>query len=86
MSSCGHAAVLVVDDQPFNRLVMTDLLNRRFGLEVDVVRMTIMTPKAENGKAALERVLAREETQCCSGYEVIFMDIDMPVMDGIQVS
>ena len=39
VNRCGHAAVLVVDDQAFNRLVMTDLLNRRFGLSVDVVRI-----------------------------------------------
>lgn len=23
--------------------------------------------------------------ECCIGYEVVFMDIDMPIMDGIEV-
>lgn len=37
MNSCGHPAILVVDDQGFNRLVMKDLLNKHFRLEVDLV-------------------------------------------------
>ena len=41
--------------------------------------------QAENGRVAVEKLLAREEVECCVGYEVVFMDIDMPVMDGIEV-
>ena len=38
-NGCGHPAILVVDDQGFNRLVMQDLLKRHFFIDVDLVRL-----------------------------------------------
>jgi signal transduction histidine kinase len=61
--------VLVVEDNPTNRLVATHMLGR-LGAEVDV---------AENGAigvAAVER----------ADYDLIFMDIQMPVMDGVEAT
>lgn len=64
--------VLIVDDAMGIRM-MHNMLLKSFGPHVE-------THLAENGKAAVDL--------CLSGkyFDVIFMDRDMPVMDGIQVS
>ena len=60
--------VLVVEDNPVNQIVLKSQL-QRMGLEVDV---------AENGQVALD--LFNDS----SDYNIIFMDLQMPVMDGIE--
>ena len=40
----------------------------------------------ENGQRAVEEVTAASERRCCSGYSVVFMDLNMPVMDGIRAT
>jgi len=57
---------LLVEDNPINQQVATELLTAE-GLVVDV---------AENGALALE-MLAKNP-----GYGAVFMDVQMPVMDG----
>ena len=61
--------VLVVEDNPTNRLVATHMLGR-LGAEVDV---------AENGAVGVEAVERAD-------YDLIFMDIQMPVMDGVEAT
>lgn len=61
--------VLVVDDSSFFRRRLTEILGQDAELEV------IAT--ANNGKEAVEKALALRP-------DVITMDIEMPVMDGIQ--
>ncbi|APW42440.1 response regulator [Rhodoferax saidenbachensis] len=63
------ARLLLVEDNPVNREVATELL-RRLGLAVDT---------AENGLVALEMVQAH-------AYDLILMDVQMPVMDGLQAT
>ncbi len=65
-----HLRVLLVEDHPVNRLVVINML-KRLGLNPPVV--------AENGLEALER--AQEQT-----FDVVLMDIQMPVMDGLQAT
>ena len=65
----GGLKVLVVEDNPTNRLVATRMLCE-LGAEVDT---------AENGAEGV--VQARS-----GGYDLIFMDIQMPVMDGVQAT
>ena len=60
--------VLVVDDSSFFRRRLTEILSQDAELEV------IAT--ANNGKEAVEKALALRP-------DVITMDIEMPVMDGI---
>lgn len=62
--------VLVVDDVDDNRLILCDFL-RALNLEVD---------QAENGLIATQLIL--EENTTDRPFDVIFMDIRMPVMDG----
>ncbi|MEL7368877.1 MAG: response regulator, partial [Myxococcota bacterium] len=64
-----HPQVLVVDDNPVNRLVASKIL-QRLGVDVDV---------AEDGPTAVKA--------CRSGiYELVFMDLQMPGMDGFEAT
>ncbi len=61
--------VLVVDDEPLARERLTTLLNDAGGIE--------LVGEAANGREAIEKV---QECQ----PELVFMDIRMPVMDGLE--
>ncbi len=64
-------AVLLAEDQPMNQMVAVDTLESLFpGIKVDV---------ANNGQEAVE--LAAKNT-----YDIILMDIHMPVMDGFDAT
>ena len=63
------AQVLLVEDEPVNRLVAIDIL-KEMGIEPEI---------AENGLQALEYVDARP-------YDLVLMDIQMPVMNGIEAT
>ncbi len=67
----GKARALVVEDNMVNQRVATALL-RRLGFEADA---------AINGEEALELVQTNH-----SGYDVILMDCQMPVMDGYETT
>jgi len=58
--------ILVAEDNPVNRMVAKALLESQ-GLEADFV---------EDGQAAVDAVTGGK------GYDLILMDIQMPVMDG----
>lgn len=64
--------VLLVEDNELNREIAEELL-KNVGVQVDC---------AENGKEGVEMFAASES----GTYDVIFMDIQMPVMDGLQAS
>lgn len=63
--------VLLVEDQPMNQMVATDTLEGLFeGIIVEI---------ASNGKIAVEMAAQKK-------YDMIFMDIHMPVMDGYEAT
>ncbi|KAJ5793966.1 CheY-like superfamily [Penicillium paradoxum] len=64
--------VLVVDDNSINLHLMATFLNKR---------KLVVLDKAENGRAAVDVV---ERTS--QGYDLIFMDMSMPVMDGFEAT
>ncbi|OBS31746.1 hypothetical protein A9O67_12265 [Tepidimonas fonticaldi] len=63
--------ILVVEDNPINQQVARDLLKRE-GAEVTL---------AEHGQQALD--LLRQHPD---GWDVVLMDMQMPVMDGLQAT
>jgi signal transduction histidine kinase len=63
-----HPSVLIVDDHPINQKLMSIMLSK-LGLIADI---------AEDGKKALDMVLGNRN------YDYIFMDLQMPVMDGLE--
>lgn len=65
-----HARLLLVEDYPANVLVATALLED-FGYAYEV---------ANNGKEALQRL------QNGAPYDLVLMDVQMPVMDGFEAT
>lgn len=66
-----HIRVLLVEDNEFNRMVAEDTLRDAIpGIKLDM---------AFNGQIAVDKVNANE-------YDVVLMDIQMPVMDGVEAT
>ncbi|MBU2020307.1 MAG: response regulator, partial [Bacteroidetes bacterium] len=58
--------ILIVDDEPFNRKLLSTLLQQQ----------NVFTNEAINGQEAIEKIQQDH-------YDIVFMDLRMPVMDGI---
>ena len=66
--------ILVVDDDSFNILALKALLKSVYQISCD---------EATNGEEAVERVTKNLKKTCCNErYKIIFMDGNMPIMDG----
>ncbi len=78
-SSRGHHIALVVDDNDFNRYVAEQML-KKCGFQ--------KTFTAENGKVAIERLrqIQAENSAPSQTKIFVFMDVEMPVMDGIEAT
>ncbi len=72
--SAYHPVVLLVDDNAVNRKVASEIL-RKAGCVVTT---------ADSGPAAIEQVRGKMEKR--EGFDVIFMDIQMPDMDGVETT
>ncbi len=64
--------VLLAEDQPMNRQIAEELL-LAVGASVDV---------AENGREAVAKLFSAESRR----YDVILMDVQMPVLDGVSAT
>jgi signal transduction histidine kinase/HPt (histidine-containing phosphotransfer) domain-containing protein/BarA-like signal transduction histidine kinase len=64
--------VLLVEDQPLNQEIATGLLTAA-GAAVDV---------ADNGEQALDRLRGQDD----AGYDLVLMDVQMPVLDGLEAT
>ena len=67
----GTRHALVVEDNPVNQRVATAMLSR----------LGFQTDSASNGEEALEKVTTNH-----TGYDIILMDCQMPVMDGYEAT
>jgi CheY-like chemotaxis protein len=65
------AKLLLVEDNLLNQRIVTSVL-KQSGMEIDI---------AENGEIALEYLLGEHRE-----YDLVLMDISMPVMDGITAT
>jgi len=71
-SKAGHSLrILLAEDDRINRLVMSGLL-KKLGHQVNMV---------ENGEEVLAALRYRNDP-----YDVLLMDIQMPVLDGVEVT
>ncbi|HET9054798.1 MAG TPA: ATP-binding protein, partial [Cyclobacteriaceae bacterium] len=66
-----HIKILLVEDNEFNRMVAEDTLKEA----VPTAHIDI----ALNGQQAVEKVSAND-------YDIVLMDIQMPVMDGVEAT
>jgi CheY-like chemotaxis protein/nitrogen-specific signal transduction histidine kinase len=76
---CTCPKILVVDDDAFNIMAFEKML-QVLGLNADT---------AYNGQQGVNRILARQNKPCshaCKQYQIIFMDVCMPIMDGFQAT
>ncbi len=67
----GHLSFLIVEDTVFNQRLAVELLKKYFS-NVDM-------ELAENGQIALEKIRQ-------NNYDLILMDVKMPVMDGFEAT
>jgi len=74
--SCQCRKFLVVDDNELNRFVIQGLLKG----------LNYYGDEAFNGQQAIDSVLARYKNRCCHRYALIFMDINMPIMNGNEAT
>ena len=73
--TCECSKVLLVDDEPYNIFILKKYLDKA-NLKADT---------ALNGKAAINSLLKRKEAcTICGKYRIVFMDINMPIMNGIE--
>ncbi|HEX5623783.1 MAG TPA: ATP-binding protein, partial [Sulfuricurvum sp.] len=63
-------SILVADDYEINQMLIGELLRYHYGIQADF---------AHNGEEAVERVRHHR-------YDLVLMDINMPVMDGIEAT
>jgi len=73
-SSFLSKRALIVDDNPFNLLAATFIM-QKLGFEIET---------ASHGQECLTRL--EESAQCKDHYDIILMDIQMPLMDGLEAS
>jgi two-component system, sensor histidine kinase len=66
--------VLVVDDDPFSLYCLRMMLDEILHLKSD---------SGSNGQIGLD--MFRRSLSCCP-YKLIFMDVNMPVMNGLEAS
>lgn len=77
--------VLIIDDSSYNQFVMKEIMNGNFPEE----RSRYNIDTALNGLEAIEEFLLKKENitsdRKSSKYDIIFLDLNMPIMDGYQV-
>lgn len=66
----GGARILMAEDNSLNQMVMRKLISKWANTELDIV---------ENGQEALDKLAEKK-------YDLILMDLQMPVMDGYEAS
>ena len=76
MVKCCCPQLLIVDDNSFNVLVIKGFLKGNASI----------CDEAVNGKEAIDKVIKKTKSDCCKGYKVILMDLNMPIMDGITAT
>ncbi|MCB0574603.1 MAG: response regulator, partial [Saprospiraceae bacterium] len=71
LDALSGTRILIAEDNYYNRIVATETLELRIpGVQIDA---------AENGQEAVEK--------CDSGiYDLVLMDVHMPVMDGLEAT
>ncbi|EAS07631.3 ATPase, histidine kinase-, DNA gyrase B (macronuclear) [Tetrahymena thermophila SB210] len=79
-NTCDCFRILIVDDNQFNVQALKLFLSTYFYSSIDV---------AFDGEQAIEKVqnYLNLNSECgCREYDLIFMDIEMPLLDGFQTS
>ncbi|MBF5027788.1 PAS domain-containing hybrid sensor histidine kinase/response regulator [Planobacterium oryzisoli] len=70
-STLNHLKILVVDDNPVNRVLNIKMMS--------TIGSDVQTSEATNGEEALDLCQNNQ-------YDLILMDVQMPIMDGIEAT
>ena len=76
---CNCADILIVDDEEFNVMASQKMI-QKLGIDSDV---------AYNGEECINLIKEKQKIKCqCNKnyYQIIFLDIVMPVLDGIKAA
>ena len=76
---CNCANLLVVDDEEFNVMASQKMLKN----------LGYISDKAYNGQECIDLIIQKGKSNCKCGrnyYKIIFLDIVMPIMDGIKTA
>lgn len=65
-----------MDDNEYNIFVLHSYSNI----------LKIPHEEAHNGQEAIEKVKALSMASCCKSYKLILMDINMPILNGIEAT
>lgn len=68
--------MLLIDDVQFNLTMAKLIFEQNFGILCDL---------ANDGEEAYEKILKKAECQDCRAYKLILVDINMPVLNGIEL-
>ncbi|CAD8051811.1 unnamed protein product [Paramecium primaurelia] len=72
---CKH--MLLVDDEVFNIFTFTKILNKKNITDID---------SASNGNECIQKVKNKKCSTLCTGYKIIFMDLEMPILNGLNAA
>jgi len=73
---CNCPSILIVDDQYINRFIIKSFCEK----------YSIPCVEAEDGQEALEAINFTDAKYWCKGFELILMDLNMPIMGGIEAA
>ncbi|KAJ3295919.1 hypothetical protein HK104_002188 [Borealophlyctis nickersoniae] len=79
-SLASHSRILVVDDSSINRSILLRMLGRL------VPSDRFILDEAVNGQEAVDRVQRLRDEHCGQEYQIIFMDVVMPIMEGYDAT
>ena len=70
--------ILIIDDDAFSVFSLQTILKTNFNLESDF---------AYNGEEGIKKIIQKSYGKRNKGtYRLIFMDLNMPIMNGIQAT
>jgi len=75
-AQCNCPQILIVDDSDTVLFVLENYL-KSIGLQAD---------EAMNGQDAINKLIERSMADCCGNYKLVIMDVDMPLMDGLEAA
>ena len=76
---CNCADLLIVDDEEFNVMASQKMF----------LKLGHLSDKAYNGQECIDLIVQKGKSYCKCGknyYKIIFLDIVMPIMDGIKTA